>query len=175
MDLIEAFLFATVSFMTLIGGLMVVGSRNLVHAGFWLLPFFLGIGGFYLLMNMEFLFVLQLLIYAGAVMVLVLFALMLTKNVMSKKLSPINKLFYPGLASGFGMIVILSIFVWRALGSYNKTVLPVEGDIIRNLGKMLLTDYVLPFELTSALLLSALLGAIFLARKPEIMQGGHKH
>ena len=94
---------------------------------------------------------------------------------MSKKLSPINKLFYPGLASGFGMIVILSIFVWRALGSYNQTVLPVEGDIIRNLGKMLLTDYVLPFELTSALLLSALLGAIFLARKPEIMQGGHKH
>ncbi|MCS6831422.1 MAG: NADH-quinone oxidoreductase subunit J [Armatimonadota bacterium] len=166
---LELTLLVFLTAMTVLSALMVVAVRNLIHAGFWLLPFFLGIGGFYLILSLEFLFALQLLLYAGAVMVVVLFALMLTRDVMNPRVRQTNRLYVAAIAASASMMAFLIIVVYHNMGGLS--VLPGEVDadaITRQLGAMLLKEYVLPFELTSALLLSAMLGAIFLARNPKV-------
>lgn len=169
MNLLELVLLILLTAMTVFSGLMVVAVRNLIHAGFWLLPFFLGVGGFYLILSLEFLFALQLLLYAGAVMVVVLFALMLTRDVMNPHVRQTNRLAIAAVATSASMIVILWGVIYRSLKPLSALPSMVDSDAItRDLGKMLLNEYVLPFELTSALLLSAMLGAIFLARCPRM-------
>ncbi|GIV20407.1 MAG: NADH-quinone oxidoreductase subunit J [Armatimonadota bacterium] len=169
MSTIELAVVVFLTVMTVISALMVVTVRNLIHAGFWLLPFFLGIGGFYLILSLEFLFALQLLLYAGAVMVVVLFALMLTRDVMNPRVRQTNRLYVAAIAASASMMAFLIVVIYRNMGGLST--LPPEvdaGSITRQLGAMLLNEYVLPFELTSALLLSAMLGAIFLARNPKV-------
>lgn len=169
MNTLELAIIVLLTAMTVISALMVVMVRNLIHAGFWLLPFFLGIGGFYLILSLEFLFALQLLLYAGAVMVVVLFALMLTRDVMNPRVRQTNRLYAAGAAASASMMAFLIVVIYRNMG--RLSVLPPEvdaGSVTRQLGTMLLNEYVLPFELTSALLLSAMLGAIFLARNPKV-------
>ncbi|MEJ5252837.1 MAG: NADH-quinone oxidoreductase subunit J [Chthonomonadetes bacterium] len=169
MSALELALLTALTVMTVISALMVVAVRNLIHAGFWLLPFFLGIGGFYLILSLEFLFALQLLLYAGAVMVVVLFALMLTRDVMNPNVRQTNRLAIAASAVSAGMMVYLIGAIYRNLGTLTLSPQAVNAEAItRELGKMLLNEYVLPFELTSVLLLSAMLGAIFLARSPKV-------
>lgn len=169
MSTLELVLLIALTVMTVISALMVVAVRNLIHAGFWLLPFFLGIGGFYLILSLEFLFALQLLLYAGAVMVVVLFALMLTRDVMNPNVRQTNRLAIAASAVSAGLMVYLIGAIYRNLGTLTHSPQAVNAEAItRELGKMLLNDYVLPFELTSVLLLSAMLGAIFLARSPKV-------
>ncbi|MGQ9488783.1 MAG: NADH-quinone oxidoreductase subunit J family protein [Armatimonadota bacterium] len=169
MNLLELALLILLTAVTVFSGLMVVAVRNLIHAGFWLLPFFLGVGGFYLILSLEFLFALQLLLYAGAVMVVVLFALMLTRDVMNPRVRQTNRLAIAAAAASASLMVILLNVIYRSLKPLSALPGTVDsGAITRDLGKMLLNEYVLPFELTSALLLSAMLGAIFLARSPRM-------
>ncbi len=169
MSSLELALLVLLTAMTIISALMVVSVRNLIHAGFWLLPFFLGIGGFYLILSLEFLFALQLLLYAGAVMVVVLFALMLTRDVMNPRVRQTNRLAIAAVAASASLMGFLIIVIYRQMGALTAVPNMVDADAItRELGRLLLTDYVLPFELTSALLLSAMLGAIFLARNPKV-------
>ncbi|MDW8103452.1 MAG: NADH-quinone oxidoreductase subunit J [Armatimonadota bacterium] len=169
MSLLQLMLLTVLTVMTVLSALMVVSVRNLIHAGFWLLPFFLGIGGFYLILSLEFLFALQLLLYAGAVMVVVLFALMLTRDVMNPKVRQTNRLQVAAIASSASMMTFLIIVIYRHSAAFTTVPGEVNPDTItRQLGAMLLNEYVLPFELTSALLLSAMLGAIFLARSPKV-------
>lgn len=169
MSVLELALLIFLTAVTVFSALMVVAVRNLIHAGFWLLPFFLGIGGFYLILSVEFLFALQLLLYAGAVMVVVLFALMLTRDVMNPQIRQTNRLYVAAIAASASMMTLLVVLIYRHLGALSVPPGLVDSDAItRRLGAMLLNEYVLPFELTSALLLSAMLGAIFLARNPRI-------
>lgn len=169
MSWLELALLVLLTTMTVVSALMVVSVRNLIHAGFWLLPFFLGIGGFYLILALEFLFALQLLLYAGAVMVVVLFALMLTRDVMNPRVRQTNRLAFAAGAVSASMMGFLTIVIYRNIGALSTLPNAVNPEAItRQLGVMLLTEYVLPFELTSALLLSAMLGAIFLARSPKV-------
>ena len=169
MSALETALLVSLTVMTVISALMVVSVRNLIHAGFWLLPFFLGIGGFYLVLSVEFLFALQLLLYAGAVMVVVLFALTLTRDVMNPLVRQTNRLAVAAIAASASMMGFLIVVIYRQspLVAAAPALLPSE-DITRQLGVALLNEYVLVFELTSALLLSAMLGAIFLARAPKV-------
>lgn len=168
MNMLELVLLILLTAMTVISALMVVAVRNLIHAGFWLLPFFLAVGGFYLILSLEFLFALQLLLYAGAVMVVVLFALMLTRDVMNPRIRQTNRLAIAAAAASASMMVFLGEGIYRSLKPLSALPGMVDSDAItRDIGKMLLNEYVLPFELTSALLLSAMLGAIFLARTPR--------
>lgn len=168
MSFLEMSLLIVLTAMTLVSALMVVSIRNLIHAGFWLLPFFLGIGGFYLILAQEFLFALQLLLYAGAVMVVVLFALMLTRDVTNPQVRQTNRLSTAAIAASASMLALFAVVIYRQLSQFAVQIVPVDPDsITRQLGAMLLNEYVLAFELTSALLLSAMLGAIFLARNPR--------
>lgn len=169
MSTLELALLVFLTAMTVVSALMVVAVRNLIHAGFWLLPFFLGIGGFYLILSLEFLFALQLLLYAGAVMVVVLFALMLTRDVMNPQIRQTNRLYVAAIAASASMMAFLLVVIYRNMSALSALPREIDADgITRQLGAMLLNEYVLPFELTSALLLSAMLGAIFLARNPRI-------
>src|SRR6266496_3265691 len=91
------FAFYFLSAMTLLSALFVVRSRNVLHAGYWLLPCFVGVAGLFAALEAHFFFVVQLLIYAGAILVLILFALMLTRDVMNPHVPQSNRM---GLLAG---------------------------------------------------------------------------
>src|SRR5436309_672979 len=83
--------FFALSALTLVPAVMVVRARNVVHAGYWLFPCFVGVAGMFAALEAHFFFVVQLLIYAGAILVLILFALMLTRDVMNPNVPQTNR------------------------------------------------------------------------------------
>lgn len=156
--------FYSLAALTLIPALFVVRTRNIVHAGFWLLPCLIGVAGLYAALEAHFFFVVQLLIYAGAIMILILFALMLTRNAMNPNVSQTNRMgFAAGLlcaALGLTAAVFLARQGWPvAVGQ------PADAAIqTRELGLALIGLYAVPFEVASLLLLAALIGAVVLAK-----------
>lgn len=156
--------FYSLAALTLISGLAVVRSRNIVHAGFWLLPCFVGIAGLFAALEAHFLFVAQLLIYAGAIMVLILFALMLTRDVMNPNVPQTNRFSIPGglLCAALGLAASYALMQpqWAI-----TTAVPANAtEQTRALGESLIGLYAVPFEVSSLLLLAALIGAIVLAK-----------
>lgn len=162
--------FYSLAALTLIPALFVVRSRNLVHAGYWLFPCLVGIAGLFAVLEAHFLFVAQLLVYAGAILVLILFALMLTRDVMNPQEPQTNRMgFLAGLlcaAGGLGCSYALTTQSWNMSAD-----LPQPAAVQTTaLGDALIRTYALPFEVASLLLLAALVGAIVLAkseREPE--------
>ena len=157
--------FIILSLVTLIPAVVVVTSGNIVRAGLSLVPTFLGVTGLYVLLQAEFVAAIQILIYAGAITVLLLFVIMLTEGGSGLRTRQINEQVPLGAMAAvwlaFLMIVILSRTPWPVsagtLPSY--TVVAV--------GNAFLTDYVLIFEVTSLVLLVSLVGAIVIARREE--------
>lgn len=149
--------------LTLVSGFFVVARRNVLHSGFWLLPCFLGIAGLYALLEAHFFVMVQVLIYVGAILVLIIFALMLTRDVMSpfgqtNRLAGWAALLCSALA--LGAIYATTKVRWpltaeSPLGPYGQTA---------ELGNALIGRYVVPFEVASLLLVGALFGAIVLAK-----------
>ena len=145
--------------------LAVVLSKNLFHAVLWLALALTGTAGVFLLLNAEFLAAVQLLLYAGGIITIVVFAIVVTERLIGERLSQTSR----GLGSGALvaaalLAVIVSILLQRQLPS---TPLPQTGDRTRMLGEQVLTTYVLPFELLALLMLAAMLGAIYFARPEE--------
>jgi len=145
--------------------LAVVLSKNLFHAVLWLALALTGTAGVFLLLNAEFLAAVQLLLYAGGIITIVVFAIVVTERLIGERLSQTSR----GLGSGALvaaalLAVIVSILLQRQLPS---TPLPQTGDLTRMLGEQVLTTYVLPFELLALLMLAAMLGAIYFARPEE--------
>lgn len=157
--------FFSLAALTLISGLMVVRARSVVHAGFWLLPCFVGIAGLYAALQAHFFFVVQLLIYAGAILVLILFALMLTRDAMNVNVPQTNRM---GLAAGVlsaSLGLTLSALLARQAWPINTTDVPGDpATQVHALGDALIGLYAVPFEVASLLLLAALIGAVVLAK-----------
>ncbi len=156
--------FACLAALTLIPALFVVQSRNIVHAGYWLLPCLVGVAGLFAMLEAHFLFVVQLLIYAGAIMVLILFALMLTQDVMNPRVPQTNRY---GLWAGLLCAVMALGIGWtltRQPWVINVGAPADATNQVRHLGLELITSYAVPFEVSSLLLLAALIGAIVLAK-----------
>jgi len=144
--------------------LAVVLSKNLFHAVLWLALALTGTAGIFLLLNAEFLAAVQLLLYAGGIITVVVFAIVVTERLIGEKLSQTSRgVVSGGLAAAGLFAVIVSTLMRRELPA---TPLPQPGDITRQLGEQVLTTFVLPFELLALLMLAALLGAIYFAR-PE--------
>lgn len=153
------------------GALVVVFGRNLVHAAFALLGTFFGVAVFYALLGAELLAGAQVLIYVGGILILMLFGVMLTHRIYDMNLKTETFQLGPGLAvagSIFGILTLVALRTpWKRLGFV------VEGRSINNipvsntaeLGRLFLTDYVLPFEAASVLLLFVLMGAAMLVRR----------
>jgi NADH-quinone oxidoreductase subunit J len=154
--------FVLVGLFTAGAAVLTVTSKNLVHAALSLAATLAGIAGVFLVLHADFLALVQLVVYVGAVAVLFLFGLMLTRAPIGREaLDSQNRGL--GLAVAGGLFVVLSALIIGAFGT--TTVAQVTGPGIEVIGIAIFADWVLPFELLSMLLLGALIGAIMLARR----------
>lgn len=163
---ITAILFWTLSVVALFSALMVIISKNPMYSVIWLIIVFFAISGHYLLLNAQFLAIVNIIVYAGAIMVLFLYVLMLMD--LKKETEP-QKSRWVKLAGAIAGGSLLLVFV-AALKKADTANLLVEtrtGDIglIENLGKILFNEYVVPFEISSILFLSAMVGAVVIGKK----------
>ena len=143
---------------------MVVLSRKPVHSVLYLIFCFFTIGGHYLLLNAQFLFAVHIIVYAGAIMVLFLFTLMFIN--MNKELEPHKSNLLKGAAT-IAAGCLLLVLVAATKGAETLPAISKSSDIgtVSNLGKALYGQYLLPFELISILLLTAMVGAVMLGKK----------
>jgi len=142
---------------------MVAFARNLIYSAFSLLGALVAVAVLFVLLSADFLAVTQILIYMGGILVLILFAIMLTSTIRDVRIS--NRSVAEGAAFLIALItfVLLGILAWNApwLEARNPTYEPTTREI----GNLLLSKYILPFEIASVLLLVAVVGAVVLARK----------
>ncbi len=153
-------LFGTAAFLTIGGGLGVVATRNVVHAALFLLLSLIAVAGLYLLLFAEFLALAQVLIYGGAIIIVLLFAIMLTKTKEYPRISDNRQWPLAILASGAVFGVVATAFLWKRPPESEP-----QGPGLSALGDTLFTDWALPFEIASLVLLVALIGAIIIARE----------
>lgn len=167
--------FLTVCYMAtalaaVLGAAVVVLSRNIVHSAVALVGAMLAIAGMFLLMRLEFVAAIQVVVYAGAIMVLFLFAIMLL-NLRERDDPPWHLRgvrFWGGVAGllFFTMTGIGLYFFWPGAGTGGAATVPFTT--VEETARVLLTTYLLPFELTAVLLLVAIIGAVVMARQlPE--------
>ncbi len=149
--------------ITVFGGLLVATLRNVMHAALALMLSFFGVAGLYVVLDAGFIAAVQVLVYIGAITVLILFAIMLTRGLMTKTLAPDNNQWIA--AAGIALLLFVALF-FVAVGT-NWPTAPAQtvGDMIPKIGAELVTTYVLPFEIASLVLLAALIGAIVIARE----------
>lgn len=157
--------FTILSALILGSATVVVTSRNIVRAALSLVPTFLGVTGFYIMLHAEFVAGIQVLIYAGAITVLILFVIMLTEGGSGTMVRQVTGQMPLGVMAAtwlaFLILVTLSRTRWPVAGAQ----LPQYS--VQSIGTAFLTDYVLIFEVTSFVLLIALVGAIVIARREE--------
>ena len=161
--------FWLMSLVMLISAIMVVSLKNVFHCALFLILCLFSVAGLFILLEAEFLAAAQVLIYVGAVAILMIFAIMLSSNLADKK---IRQKSYNALSVAFAtiifaigtiaLLVITKTELHELWDNYRGTLPP---DNIALLGKYLMTEYMLPFEVISVLLLAAMIGAIVLARK----------
>ena len=144
-------------------GAVVVFSRNIIHSGFSLLGTFAGVAGLYALLSANFLAAVQILIYVGGVLIVILFAIMLTRGIQdAKKSNPSTGLIPATLLA----IVIAAVLIFIAVSFPWKSNPPVAAAAtVPLIGNALLDKYLIPFEMLSLLLLAALIGAVMIVRK----------
>lgn len=162
---ITQWLFGILSFMAIMFALMVVFTRNPVNSVLYLVLTFFCIAGHYLLLNAQFLAVVHIAVYAGAIMVLFLFVIMLMNlNQDSEPQKTVISKLVAGLLGGLLLVVLVA----SLRGAENLSIEQYGSSqigLVRNLGKVLFKEYLFPFEIVSVLLLSALVGAIMIGKK----------
>ena len=161
----EAIAFYVLAAVTLGSGLVVVTSKNMVHSAAALVPAFLGATGLYILLNAEFVAGIQVLIYAGAITVLILFAIMLTEGGTGLGSRQRNEQAVVGTAVAAAMAALLIVVATRTGWTAGSGTLPpyTPGAI----GQSFLRQNILVFEGTSIVLLISLMGAILIARRED--------
>jgi NAD(P)H-quinone oxidoreductase subunit 6 len=161
--------FGILAVMMIGAALGVVLLENIVYSAFLLGGVFISIAGVYLLLNADFVAAAQVLIYVGAVNVLILFAIMLVNK--REDFTPIKGRWIRKVATGLvcaGILALLGTMILSTPWSIStEAAIPLEDSVTR-IGKHLFSDYLLPFELASVLLLMAMVGAIILARRDFI-------
>jgi NADH:ubiquinone oxidoreductase subunit 6 (subunit J) len=162
------FVFLICSALILGCGFIVVYSRNIVHSGFSLLGTFTGVAGFYFLMEANFIAAAQILVYVGGVLIVILFAIMLTRGIGTVYNSNASKGAIP--ATLFAMIIAAGL-IFIAFRFPWKLRTEAASLSVAQLGDALLGQFLIPFEFLSLLLLTALVGAVTLVRK-EFKEGG---
>jgi NADH-quinone oxidoreductase subunit J len=144
--------------------LAVVLSKNLFHSVLWLALALTGTAGVFLLLEAEFLAAVQLLLYAGGIVTIVVFAIVVTERLVGERISQTNRRITSGAVVSIALIaVVVNAIMQRPLATARP---PMSGDLTRAIGESVLTRFVLPFELLALLMLAAMLGALYFAR-PE--------
>ena len=162
----EQIAFLIVALFTLGSGLMVVTTRNLVHAALWLVSTLFGVAVAYALLNASFLAVVQVVVYIGAIAILFIFAVMLTRKDLRDQGAQQNSNWWVGAL--LSVLTFIGLFFllqgWNGL-SKTAAEIPAGFDAVAELGNELVSPagYVLPFEVASVLLVAALVGAVYVA------------
>lgn len=163
---IAQILFWFLSVIALFGALMVISSKSPVHSVLWLIVTFFAISGHYILLNAQFLAIVNIIVYAGAIMVLFLFVIMLMN--LNKETEPRKNrwLKLAGAISGGALLLVL-VAALKDSDLKQQEALVKTGNIglIEELGKQLFSTYVVPFEISSILFLSAMVGAVVIGKK----------
>ena len=155
--------FIVISFIVIVSALWVVISPNLVHSAVSLLFTFFGISGLYILLYADFIAGTQVAVYVGGILVLIIFGVMLTNKIDGPIIPSSSRNQVIGVFSSLSLLMIL-------LGGIYSTDWPSSSiksidSTVRDIGLMIMNEYLLPFEIVSILLLAALIGAAVLSRK----------
>ena len=159
--------FYFLSFVAVLSALMVVFSKSPVYSVLYLIMTFFCIAGHYVLLNAQFLAAVHVIVYAGAIMVLFLYVIMLLN--LNRESEPQKSTLLKVTATicaGLLMIVLVGSLKGSEQMLQQQTTDPSIGAV-KNLGKVMLTEFLLPFEITSVLLLAAMVGAVMLGKKEE--------
>jgi len=170
MHLITFYLLAGIA---VISALLVITRRNPVYSALWLVASLFSVAGIYLLLNAEFLAAMQILLYAGGIIVLFLFVIMLVGGEPRLKKRYLKGQLFLALPLGLVVLGEVIVIIYRSAGSMGGEVTPLSPSEIfdsraghtASLGQTLFTDYLFPFEVVSMILLVALIGAAILGRR----------
>ena len=161
----QQYVFLALAAISVVTALLMVFSKNPVHSVLYLILTFFAIAGQYVLLNAQFLAVVHIIVYAGAIMVLFLFVLMLLNlNQDSEPQKSVAWKIGAGITSG----MLLVTLVGALKGSTNLQVPEVSNTsvgLVENLGKVLFTDFVVPFEIAGILFLAAMVGAVMVGKR----------
>jgi NADH-quinone oxidoreductase subunit J len=157
--------FYFIAFLSIFFSILVISAKNPVHSILYLILTFFTFTIHYILMNAQFLAIVNFIVYMGAILVLFLYTLMLIN--LNKESEPV-KPFMVKLAAvfGAGILMVALVSSLKSLGASAPVVLTNPNlGLVKNLGKVLFNEFLLPFEVSSVLLLSAMVGAVLLATK----------
>ncbi|MFH1892794.1 MAG: NADH-quinone oxidoreductase subunit J [Candidatus Zixiibacteriota bacterium] len=161
--------FWVIAFVTIMSAILVVSLRNIFHSALFLVLCLFAVAGIFILCEAEFLAGVQVLIYAGGIAVLMIFAVMLTTQMANYRISQQNEQRPLSALVAFCFLLIAVGSILKTLsvpGGFPLASHPeIEGSTTHTIGQLLLRDFVLPFELVSVVLLVALIGAVVLAKK----------
>ncbi|HDD55953.1 MAG TPA: NADH-quinone oxidoreductase subunit J [Chloroflexi bacterium] len=163
--LVSVLVFVFASLVTLGAAVAVVTNKNILHSAFYLILAFVGVAAIYVMLEAPFIAMVQVLVYIGAIAILIVFAIMLTRRLMSKDMDQKNAQWIPSALGSLTLFVVLGWIVYTAGWPAQEGAMPAEP--ISQLGQDLLTTYLVPFEIASVLLLAALVGAILIGRERE--------
>lgn len=157
-------IFAILAIVIIVSGLMVVSLRNIFHCALCLIVCLSGVAGIFITLDAEFLAAAQILIYVGAVSILMIFAIMLTSRLATQTISQTNENVAVAAVvcivfAGMSWFLIRATHVWMPA----EEALPEKNTF--EIGRLLMSDFMVPFEVVSVLLVAALIGAIMLARE----------
>ena len=167
---ITQILFWFLSLLAIGSAIMVIANKNPVHSILWLIVVFFAISGHYVLLNAQFLAVVNVIVYAGAIMVLFLFVVMLM-NLNSASEPPMknNLMRAAAILSGLALMLVIIAAVKNSeqVNIQQQVLAGGNSGLIKELGQLLFTKYVVPFEISSVLFLSAMIGAVVIAKKED--------
>ena len=145
--------------------IMMIASKSPVHSVLWLIVVFFAISGHYILLNAQFLAIVNIIVYAGAIMVLFLFVVMLMN--LNAETEPIKnyRLQLIGIISGGALLLIIVSAVMKIDVEQMVEMKVGDAGLIKVLGMNLFKNYLLPFEISSVLFLSAMIGAVVIGKK----------
>lgn len=158
-------IFYLVAFLSIIFALMTIFTKNPVHSVLYLVITFFTFTIHYILLNAQFIAIVNFIVYMGAIMVLFLFVLMLLN--LNQDTEPLKSTLVKVMATVAGMcLLVTTLAAFKLVGVGDKLVGPQEEiGLVENLGKVLFKEFLLPFEISSILLLTAMVGAVLLAKK----------
>ncbi|GAB3502126.1 NADH-quinone oxidoreductase subunit J [Spirosoma knui] len=168
------YLFLILTALTLFSAISVVTARNPIYSVLGLIGTFFCLSGHYILLNAQFLAAVNIIVYAGAIMVLFLFTIMFLNLRKEDEESKTNLTKMASVIVG-GLLMIMLITIFRAKSAQVPTFSPMSFNaktgLVENLGQLLYIDYILPFELASVLFLVAMVGAVMLGKR----EAGDRH
>jgi NADH-quinone oxidoreductase subunit J len=160
---VQEWVFSILGVVGTVAALRLVTAKNVVHAALYLVVSLAAVAGVYLVLAAEFVAWVQVLIYVGAIVVLLLFGLMLTRAPIGREALD-NQQRGSAAVVGVGILAGLTIVLWDSFGGVR---IELTAGSTAGVGESLFTSFILPFEVVSFLLLAALIGAIVLARRDE--------